>query len=141
MRKKEGTRERDEREKAFKREKMLQNRRVVSGEPRRRRPKQEGTWTEFTDRGSLCSRERKIRSSRLDWCLSSRRFAHPLLTSAPCTLPEHSVSLAVAPPLFYSPVFLSTLDDGTRFGVVGDASHTPASNIGWDPIWLPYKSC
>jgi hypothetical protein len=35
MRKKEGTRERDEREKAFKREKMLQNRRVVSGEPRR----------------------------------------------------------------------------------------------------------
>src|ERR1700730_5354204 len=45
----------------------------------------------------LGSRERKIRSSRLDWCLSSHRFVHRLLTSAPCTLPEHLVSLAVAP--------------------------------------------
>jgi hypothetical protein len=25
-------------------------------------------------------------------------------------------------------------------GVVRDASHTPASNISWDLIWLPYKS-
>jgi hypothetical protein len=68
-------------------------------------------------------RDRKIRSACPIGDLSSRRFlsspsAHSMLTSPEGSVPEQTVSLAVA--LNSSPIFLSTLDDGNPYGIINN---------------------
>jgi hypothetical protein len=73
--------------------------------------------------------------------LSSRRFAHPPLTSA--RLGSGSLTAAPSPPQLPAPICLSTLDDGTRLGswgfpfVAPPFQHHPRSQWGFSISYKP----